>query len=169
MTTAASLLEGSTVLDVGCGVGHLYPFVKPLVSEYLGVDTSDEMLKFAKQFFPGVRFEHGDVYDLSPLGVFDTVYCLSTMIHLPEIEAPIRELWKHVGRALVFNIPIEKKRVIKKRPYKNGYLIYHGESWENILEAVNKLDNVEAVERHNAPPTITSRLYVKVLKAHARP
>ena len=169
MRIASRLLEGSTVLDVGCGVGHLYPFVKSHITDYLGIDTSEDMLTVARKYFPEIKFEYGDVYDLSSFGTYDTVYCLSLLIHLPEIDDPIKEMWKHVNQALVFNIPIEDTQVIKKRQVRNGILIYHGEPWENILKIIAALENVEKTERHIAPPSITSKAYVKVLKTQGRP
>ena len=83
MEVASYLVEGDSVLDVGCGVGHFYPWVKGM--DYLGIDLSEDMLRKAREFNPNGKFEYGDVYDLSKFRVFDSVVCLSLLIHLPDI------------------------------------------------------------------------------------
>src|SRR3990167_5210527 len=60
-----SLVEGKSVLDVGCCLGHLFILLKDV--DYLGIDSSKAMLRKARNFFPKDKnkFQFGSVYDLS--------------------------------------------------------------------------------------------------------
>ena len=61
-------LEGSTVVDVGCGVGDFYHYlcVHHSNCQYIGVDQSEEMIRLARQAYPSGIFVHRD------LGMLDT-------------------------------------------------------------------------------------------------
>jgi len=58
-----NLMEGNSILDVACGVGHCIHAL-PSGIKYLGIDTSTAMLYHARKRFPEHRFHFGDVYDL---------------------------------------------------------------------------------------------------------
>ena len=91
MRIASKLISGKSVLDVGCGMGHLLPWIKDKVESYVGVDSSEEMLQKAKEFFQdkslGIAygFTKGDVYDLRGFDVYDSVVAVSLLIHLPDV------------------------------------------------------------------------------------
>lgn len=57
-------LPAPTLLDVGCGTGHFFEYLKALnltsVIEYSGTDINQEMIKLARDKFPGVPFETAD-------------------------------------------------------------------------------------------------------------
>lgn len=48
--------EGSTLLDVGCGLGHLYSYIKEqnLSFEYHGIDAIEAMIDQAKEYHPQI-------------------------------------------------------------------------------------------------------------------
>lgn len=164
MELASSFIVGNSVLDIGCGIGHLLPFVKEGI-EYMGVDTSPEMLRVAKSFHPNDIFCIGDIYDLNPFGVFDTVLCQSVLIHLPEIEVPIQEMWSHAHKAIVFSIPIgSKKSVGPLDQYGDKVILMHVDTWKNIETIIKTFDGVKGVERHLEPGTRIGNTYVRVLK-----
>lgn len=71
-----SFWKNKTVLDVGCNAGLLYPLLKPLVSEYVGIDTSHEYLEQAIGSFPNVRFVLGKFEKFKE--EFDIIVSLST-------------------------------------------------------------------------------------------
>src|SRR5258708_28952277 len=52
-------LEGQRILDLGCGLGCLYGYLKAngWKGEYTGIDLLDMMVKSAQKRFPGVVFE----------------------------------------------------------------------------------------------------------------
>ena len=80
---ATSLLPAQgKVLDLGCGLGHLFAYLdeKNLsVEGYHGIDVSTRMVEEAKKRF-GERFEVRDILeDPLPPGSYDTGYVLSVL------------------------------------------------------------------------------------------
>ena len=164
MELASSLIVGNNVLDIGCGIGHLLHFVKDGI-EYVGADTSPEMLQVARHFYPNNTFRIGDIYDLSPFRIFDTVLSQSVLIHLPEIEIPLQEMWGHARKAMVFSIPIASKKTVEPlQRYGDKLILVHVETWENIEAIIKALDGVRGVERHRELGNKLGNTYVRVLK-----
>ncbi len=53
---------GKSVLDIGCGTGHLVPFLpKNWSGRYAGVDPYPEMIERARKQHPGLKFHVGDI------------------------------------------------------------------------------------------------------------
>lgn len=73
--TLVAGLEQHAVLDVGCGLGHLYPFLRERghVGSYLGVDVLPEMVERARALHPGGRFEVADITDPAARFAADSV------------------------------------------------------------------------------------------------
>lgn len=68
-------VKNKSVLDLGCGVGHLFDFLtkKNIPVEYTGFDISPNMIALAQKMHPGVRFEVRDVLDEGFRETFDYV------------------------------------------------------------------------------------------------
>lgn len=140
MSMAAGFLKGSEVLDVGCGEGHFYPFIKDKVEKYVGLDASPEMINVAKSFSPEASWMLGNVYDLGEVERTDTVYSISLLIHLKDQEEAIRQLWSRAIQRLVFLIPIQSEdKVIDVRPG----LIYHQTTFERLRATIESLEGVK--------------------------
>lgn len=155
MLKAAKLCIGKTVLDVGCGFGHLLHYLPDKV-EYVGLDVSSDMLAHAKKLHPNVRFISGDVYDLSTVNQYDTVYALSLLIHLPSTFESLMELWQHARKAVVFSMYLGDDRLITK---PNG-MIYRWESEERLRHIFNKLEIPRAeTYRFNSSELDYTRLF----------
>lgn len=95
--------KGEKFLEVGCGSGYFYNFLRKMAEvEYTGVDTSDQMLTIAKMTYPGIDFRKGDGYHLDfPDDSFDAVAAIDVLQHVPDIVTMIREL-KRVSRRVTF-------------------------------------------------------------------
>ena len=67
-------LSGASVLDVGCGFGDFYAYLKDhkiYPREYLGLDCVEETLAVAGKRHPDGRFENQDVLQLEMPNGFD--------------------------------------------------------------------------------------------------
>ena len=148
---------GKTVLDVGCGMGHLYHLLKENTDlDYLGCDNSVEMLKKAWGFFPDEkeRFVEGDVFDLSNFDEVDSVISVSLLMHLPDIEEPIRQMWSRAKKELIFTIRSDNKGFMTKRTHsgqtalpKNKKLYLRGDKPPYLYSIFGGLDEVFSVEQ----------------------
>lgn len=80
-------LEGSSVLDVGCGTAdfHLFLQEKGIRCEYHGCDLVPEFIAAARQKAPG-RFYAGDFLDLEFNRQFDYVICCGMLNFLGQAE-----------------------------------------------------------------------------------
>lgn len=75
LTEPMQLAEAS-LLDFGCGSGHLYQYLQSsgrLPREYTGYDIVDDMIAAAQAKFPAGHFEERDILETSPGRTFDYV------------------------------------------------------------------------------------------------
>src|SRR5271170_5133986 len=78
---------GAAVLDVCCGTGQFTEQIRQLGYEVAGLDASGEMIRYARQNAPGVKFTVADVRDFSLERTFDAAYCIyESLNHVPDIE-----------------------------------------------------------------------------------
>ena len=105
------LVGGERVLDIGCGDGRITANIADLVPKgsVLGIDSSEEMIRFAKERFPpeshpNLRFGEADARDLSFDGEFDLVVSFAALHwvidHGPVLRG-IRQALKPGGRAFL--------------------------------------------------------------------
>ena len=77
------------LLDIGCGVGRLVPFLAPLVAGYTGIDISPGMVEEARRRHGGLahcRFLVGEGGGLPPAARdrrYDLIISLAVLIHNP--------------------------------------------------------------------------------------
>ena len=83
-----------SLLDVGCGIGHLYEFLKDtdlihsLNIRYEGIDISSGMIDFARKKFKDVKFAVVDILNDGFDGKFDYVMCSGAFnIRMAPLEA----------------------------------------------------------------------------------
>jgi SAM-dependent methyltransferase len=71
MLDIAPSIEGSTILDFGCGKGDFYGFLQRnnIHVSYTGVDLNPSLIELAKQKYPGVPFS---VFDITTDSLPDT-------------------------------------------------------------------------------------------------
>ncbi|TSA34628.1 MAG: glycosyltransferase [Porphyromonadaceae bacterium] len=82
--------EGSSVLELGCGMGDLLNAVKPGVG--CGIDFSEGMIEKAKTKYPGLSFYHADAGLFTCDIRFDYVIMSDLLSSLWDIQEVIRNL-----------------------------------------------------------------------------
>ena len=101
------LKDGDRVLDLGCGAGRFYEFLKDKNIKYTGLDNSEKFIKIARAKYPQLQFLLGDALNLPfPNNYFDKVYSIALLHHIPSRQARLKIIY-------------ETKRVLKP----DGFLI----------------------------------------------
>jgi len=86
------LARSSSVLDLGCGTGHLgRECIRLGARDVFGVDGSAEQLRIAKQFdeaekISGIQYQQEDLSDLPVLGSFDIVAAILVMNYASDVD-----------------------------------------------------------------------------------
>lgn len=91
------------LLDIGCGNGRLYNFLKAEPIDYIGIDNNRAFLKIAKQKYPDAKFRYADAVKL-PFSAksFDSVWCIAVLHHLPTKTLRLKAC-KEIARVLKTN------------------------------------------------------------------
>jgi len=103
-------LTGAAVLDVGCNLGDLFPFLAQRFRgvRYTGIDIVPELIERARAVHPGAAFECRDLL-AEPYGEsFDYVFISGTFNNsIPDSDEFLREMtaaaFAACRRALAFN------------------------------------------------------------------
>lgn len=116
---------GDNVLDLGCGNGRLYSFLKKRGIKYTGIDSSERMIEIAKEKNQegDPKFEVVEALDLPfSENSFDKVYSVAVLHHVPssdfrlEFMEEIKRVLKSKGKLVltVWNLAqIDKPSLIK--------------------------------------------------------
>ncbi|UNO40273.1 class I SAM-dependent methyltransferase [Streptomyces sp. MST-110588] len=77
------------VADLGCGPGHITPYLNELGLTAFGVDASPAMIELARQAYPGLRYDVGSMAALDIAdGTLGGVLSRWSVIHTPPQELP---------------------------------------------------------------------------------
>ena len=104
-------VEGSSVLDAGCGTGYGSAILAAKASQVLGVDVDPASVRYADRHFAAenVRFRIADIQELGFNGDFDVVVSSNAIEHLDEprrfVDGTARAL-RPGGRLIVAVPPI---------------------------------------------------------------
>lgn len=101
-------VRGLKVLDAGCGNGYLTAKLQSQKAEVVGVDSSAELLKLAKQRFPQSQFIQSDLTQKLPFpdASFDLVVSQLVLMDLPQCDILIAESYRvlRTGARVVMSI-----------------------------------------------------------------
>ncbi|MDG6218719.1 MAG: class I SAM-dependent methyltransferase [Candidatus Thermoplasmatota archaeon] len=91
-------LNGKTVLDVGCGFGDLYGFLKTKgwFGSYIGIDFVDELIQEGKKRYPDAEFIIGDFENIVIEQKID--YIISSGMFNFRLET--EDNWTYIDRML---------------------------------------------------------------------
>lgn len=134
---------GGKVLDVGCGAGCMYDYLKGTGVEYTGIDLSKRSLSVFKKHHPEAEIYCATCFDLPFTdNLFDTVFCLMFLEHLHPKEYPkaIREMTRVAKRQVVigwFSAPWSKPTwsLLSGRPYFSNR--YNVDEVKEVIEGLN--------------------------------
>lgn len=103
-------VEGKSILDAGCGMGDLLPFLyaKSANFKYLGIDKNPGFIEIAKKRYEGHDFKLGDPFGRR-IGLFDVVLSSGVMNGnvknwLAKRKKMIANLFEQTDEALAFNM-----------------------------------------------------------------
>lgn len=110
-----SSLEGSTVLDVGCGTGDFSEYLRERnISDYTGLDLVELSIQLAQMKYPSEKFIIGDFLTTSFPSRFDYVFCSGTLAAILDtnnytmMEAFITKMWKLCSKGVALNFLIQR-------------------------------------------------------------
>jgi ubiquinone/menaquinone biosynthesis C-methylase UbiE len=93
-------IRPGTVLDVGCGPGHLTEHLRSLDVETTGIDLVPEFIDHARATYPNGRYELGSLHEL-PVADHSVVGILAwySLIHLPpdDLDGVLAELRRAIA------------------------------------------------------------------------
>jgi SAM-dependent methyltransferase len=142
-------LQGTSILDAGCGYGDLYAYLKnnDIETHYTGIDIMPEFIKVAQKRFPTLPFEVKDMFDIQE----EYDYILSSGSLSFKIDnyqayyfSLIRHMFDHARIAVAFNM-----LDAKNHPNDELYAAYYPEQVEaycrtfcsNVKVITDYLDN----------------------------
>ncbi|MDD2696985.1 MAG: methyltransferase domain-containing protein [Candidatus Pacebacteria bacterium] len=75
---------GERVLDLGCGNGRYFEYLKEKRVNYSGVDSSEKLINIAKNKYPEADFKVADALNLPfPDDFFDKIVSIAVLHHIP--------------------------------------------------------------------------------------
>ena len=103
---AVRLRPGASILDVGCGAGHLWRSVCDLGVEYHGIDSYRRAIEIGRLTLgeaglPPERLRALAVEDLPVDERYDAVVSLSTLLYAPDFRQPLEAMARAARRILV--------------------------------------------------------------------
>jgi SAM-dependent methyltransferase len=88
-------LTGSSVLDVGCGFGDFYGYLRErgIQTDYTGIDINADFITIAMEKYPEVRFEVADFEERGVNGTFDWAFAAGIFtIRLSDNETFVKNM-----------------------------------------------------------------------------
>lgn len=136
------------VLDAACGVGYGTSVLAGHNASVLGVDQSEEAIKWASGFFNGPRYLVSKIEEMPHLGCFDSVVSLETIEHLKDPEKVLSRFRQICKARFIVSVPNEDEYKFVAENYVNDesphYRHYRPQELDRLLEK----HGFKVLERH---------------------
>jgi len=112
-----SLLQpkpGEKILDLGCGTGHLTNLIAESGADITGIDSSEEMIKLAKQNYPSIKFEVKNAVDFYFSEKFDAVFSNAVLHWVLQKEEAVSCVYENLKRGGRFVLEMGGKDNVKR-------------------------------------------------------
>lgn len=118
-------LEGKSVIDIGSGVGQLFPTLMVLgASDIQGLEPSKRNVEHSKSLYPEIPVHEGTLQDFVQEKSFDVVICLAVFEHILDINDAFARIAKITKSGGDFYLAIgDKDHNTKSHPNKQGFII----------------------------------------------
>lgn len=151
-------LDGTKVLDVGCGNGRDCKYIAEKGFDINGIDLSIGMLNIAKEKVPNGKFEVMDITDITYSdNLYDGIISNCSLFHIPVEELPktlesFRRVLKSNGKLLLI-LQEENGETMLEEPFRPGVHIYMNYfSSEKIRELLTGFGfEVVYIEKEESP------------------
>jgi len=149
-------LSNSSILDVGCGFGDLYGYLRysRIKVRYHGVDINPNLLNIGKKFYPRISLELRDLEKKKFHKKFDWVIASGITSHgstYPHLTKIMKEMFRICKRGVAMNF------VSDKVDYKVKDLFYS--SPEKILAITKSITNRYILHHDYMPFEFTLYVY----------
>jgi len=84
--------SGESILDIGCGTGHLTKAIAEAGAHVVGIDSSASMIETARAAYPDLEFLVADARNFSFPTPFDAVFSNAALHWIPEAEEVVRSI-----------------------------------------------------------------------------
>lgn len=81
---------GERILDVGCGTGHLTNEIRQQEAKVVGIDSSPNMIKTARETYPELEFVQADASSFTFKEPFDAIFSNAALHWVTDAENAIR-------------------------------------------------------------------------------
>ncbi len=85
-----------SILDLGCGTGHLTKSISKLTANVIGMDYSNDMVSSAKNNFPEIQFFVKDASNFDFDIPFDTIFSNATLHWVLEHRSCIKSMYRNL-------------------------------------------------------------------------
>lgn len=129
--------KNDTILDLGCGNGRLYEFIKDIDGiNYIGIDNNSTLTGIAQKNYPSAKFVVGNLLDIPYSGKADCALSIASLHHIPSRllrTKSIREIHDKLKNDGIFIITVWNL-------FQKAYIKYVIKSLYNFIVQFGKYD-----------------------------
>jgi SAM-dependent methyltransferase len=136
---------GATLLDVGCGTGHISRRFAAAGMRVTGLDPDATMLDYARELGGGVSYLRGTATELPlPDGAYDYVTAVTSLCFIADTSHGLREMWRAARRAVLLGLLNRHSLLYRQKHGRGGY---RGARWDAPAEARRWAQQLEPAPR----------------------